>query len=1116
MPRIFDNMNQSLLPELKKTLVGANRADFCVGYINLRGWKTLEQEIEQFAGGEDFCCRLLVGMQKSPKEELQTLFSFNQNSDEIDQGKSFKLKQKYVQEFRQQLTMGIPTNQDEKTLRRLSQQLKSGKVVVRLFLRHTLHAKLYLIYRPELVPIIGFLGSSNLTFSGLSKQGELNIDVVEHDATQKLETWFEERWTDNRCLDISQELAKVIDDSWAGDRLIPPYHIYLKMAYHLSQEALAGLSEYGLPREFGDRLFKFQEIAVRIAARHVNKRGGVLIGDVVGLGKTLIGTALARILQDDSFLETLIICPKNLVSMWKDYVAEYRLVAEVIPLSMVTQILPTLRRYRVVLIDESHNLRNRNGKKYQAIQNYIEINESKCILLSATPYNKDYLDLSAQLALFIPEDKPLGIRPEQLIREMGENNFRSRYQVNEHSLKAFEISEYTDDWRDLMKLFMIRRTRSFIKNTYAETDEKGRKYLLLSNGDKSYFPTRIVKTARFGTGITENDPYAALYSERVVTIINALHLPRYGLGNYQLDFPAEAPNEKEQIILDNLAQAGRRLMGFCRTNLFKRLESSGEAFLLSLDRHILRNYVYLYAIENNLAIPIGSQNSNLLDTYNNDNDTDYFVNQDEDNNEEIEAIEETDQLTQHNYYQRAEAIYQLYVNQYQNRFKWIRPNLFKPELATHLLEDAQALNQVLQVCPNWNAIEDQKLLTLIKLIKEDHPQEKILIFTQFADTAKYLAQEIAKTVPKTACITGETRNPTDLVYQFSPKSNHKNNLVSGNLELRVLVSTDILSEGQNLQDCAIIVNYDLPWAIIRLIQRAGRIDRIGQEQNKIFCYSFLPAEGVENLINLRDRLRQRLTENAEVVGTDEQFFEGEDTGIIRDLYNEKEGILNDLEDNEIDLTSEALQIWKNATDNNPELKQTIEQLADMSSSCRHHAATATQPEGALVYIRTSQGNDALAYIDCQGNSITQSQIAILRLANCAPNTPAIARDPQHHELETIGTTLVAEEEKSNGGQLGKANSVKSRCYYRLEKYVNNQGPLFTSQDLIESIKELFKYPLRQSATNTLHRRLKDGINDQQLVELVLALRVDNRLCIISEEAQQQEPKIICSMGLYQG
>ena len=154
------------------------------------------------------------------------------------------------------------------------------------------------------------------------------------------------------------------------------------------------------------------------------------------------------------------------------------------------------------------------------------------------------------------------------------------------------MSQYADDWRDLMKLFMIRRTRSFIKNTYAETDEKGRKYLLLSNGEKSYFPTRIVKTARFGTGITQNDPYAALYSDRVVIIINALHLPRYGLGNYPLDLSREVVNEKEQKILDNLAKAGRRLMGFCRTNLFKRLESSGEAFLLSLERHILRNYVY--------------------------------------------------------------------------------------------------------------------------------------------------------------------------------------------------------------------------------------------------------------------------------------------------------------------------------------------------------------------------------------------------------------------------------------------------------------------------------------------------------------------------------------------
>ena len=111
---------------------------------------------------------------------------------------------------------------------------------------------------------------------------------------------------------------------------IPPYHIYLKIAYHLSQEARAGLSEFRIPREFGDKLFEFQIAAVKIAAHHLNKRGGVLIGDVVGLGKTLMATALARIFEDDHGLETLIICPKNLVPMWEDYRDQYGLRGQVL------------------------------------------------------------------------------------------------------------------------------------------------------------------------------------------------------------------------------------------------------------------------------------------------------------------------------------------------------------------------------------------------------------------------------------------------------------------------------------------------------------------------------------------------------------------------------------------------------------------------------------------------------------------------------------------------------------------------------------------------------------------------------------------------------------------
>src|SRR5439155_16831517 len=235
--------------------------------------------------------------------------------------------------------------------------------------------------------------------------------------------WFEDRWDDRWCIDISAELVQIIEESWARETLIPPYHIYVKMAYHLSQEARAGLTEFHIPSEFRRKLFDFQSAAVRIAAHHLNKRGGVLIGDVVGLGKTLMATALARIFEDDFGLETLILCPKNLVKMWEDYRDQYRLRGRVLSLSLVTRELPKLRRYRLVVLDESHNLRNREGKRYRAIQEYLRANESKCVLLSATPYNKTYLDLASQLRLFVADDCDLGIRPEQKLRELGETEF---------------------------------------------------------------------------------------------------------------------------------------------------------------------------------------------------------------------------------------------------------------------------------------------------------------------------------------------------------------------------------------------------------------------------------------------------------------------------------------------------------------------------------------------------------------------------------------------------------------------------------------------------------------------------------------------------------------------
>lgn len=1125
MPRIFDNIDEKLLPALTNTLVVSERADFCVGYFNLRGWKQLDSQIEQWSGEDSACCRLLVGMHILPHEELRCALSLVCDNQAIDNQEAVRLKKKMAEEFRDQIAMGIPTNNDEAGLRRLANQIRQRKVRVKLFLRHPLHAKLYLLFRQDYNnPITGFLGSSNLTSAGLSNQGELNIDVTDHDACQKLAQWFEDRWNDKWCLDISDELVQIIDESWAGEELALPYHVYLKMAYHLSQEARAGLSEFQLPKEFRDKLFDYQTAAVKIAAHHLNKRGGVLVADVVGLGKTLTACAIARIFQDDQFLETLIICPKNLVKMWQDHVDRYRMIAKVLSVSQAINELPNLRRYRIIVLDESHNLRNRETKTYRVIHDYITKNDSRCILLTATPYNKTYLDLSSQLRLFVPEDADLGIRPERKLQEPGgEVEFIRRHQCPVRSLAAFEKSDYTEDWQELMRLFMVRRTRSFIMNNYSKLDlGNNRPYLLLDDGTKSYFPLRVTRTAKFQVNDADrNDQYARLYAPDVVTAVASLELARYGLGNYLTPLPADPPTQKEEKAIRDLGRAGKRLMGFCRTNLFKRLESGGMTFLQSISRHIMRNFVFIHALENGQPIPIGTQDVELFDTRMVDEDsesnTNILIGQEDEPSQEIDKVSNGHPHEEDWYRRRAEAIYKIYEEHYKNRFSWLRPSLFISDLKESLLKDAKVLLAVLKQCGDWNADRDAKLLSLLSLLTEKHPGEKILVFTQFADTVRYLEAELKKRgLMDFAGVTGDSADPTELAWRFSPNSNNKRDQVSANNELRVLIATDVLSEGQNLQDCAIIVNYDLPWAIIRLIQRAGRVDRIGQKSEEILCYSFVPADGVERIIRLRARVRQRLRENAEVVGTDESFFEDDLTdNQLRDIFTEQSGLLDGQEDDEVDLASYAYQIWKNAIDSEPSLMKRIPEMPNVTFATKAHQPTVRGPRGVLVYMRTAEGTDALAWMDEQGNSVTQSQLQILKAAECRSDTPALPRHEHHHALVKAGVEHLVKEEKSIGGQLGRPSGARFKVYERLKRYAASvEGTLFAPPDLPKVLDEIYRFPLRQTATDTLNRVLKSGISDESLADMVINMRNEDKLCLVQEEAERHEPRLICSMGLF--
>jgi superfamily II DNA or RNA helicase len=993
-----------------------------------------------------------------------------------------------------------------------------------LFLKHTLHAKLYLAHRTDTInPIIAYLGSSNLTLSGLRGQGELNIDVLDKDAAKKLQCWFEDRWEDSRCLDITDELITIIEESWASEKLRPPYHVYLKMAWHLSQDAREGIKEFKVPHEIRHFLLPFQEKAVQLACRHLNKRGGVLVGDVVGLGKTRVASAIARVMADDQMLETLILCPKNLTPMWEDYAHKFGLRApKIMSQSVLQRELPNLVRYRLVIIDESHNFRNREGKIYQAIREYLERNDCKVVLLSATPYNKTYLDLGAQLRLFLPEQSDIGIRPEVMLREMGESVFALKNpNIPLNSLTAFEKSEEPDDWREIMRLFLVRRTRSFIIKNYATFDDRdGRPFLTLPTGERMYFPTRKPVSVKFRSDPDDAaDPCARLFRDDIVQIIDQLNLPRYGRSLYKKDVLPSDLSTADKKILDDLSRAGKRMKGFCRTNLFKRLESSAHALLLSIHRHILRNYLEIHALENKLPLPIGQQDSSLLDTRLRDSgDGELDL---DDGQEQLPPLGQWDES---HYRSEAENLYAVLSGPQSKRYKWLRTDVFKKTLVQDLKKDAEALRGILADSGEIPPAKDFKLQSLIRLVHQEFPKEKFILFTQFADTARYLADALhAAGVDSVDCVTGDSENPAKQAWRFSPESNEKLKDFPPGKQTRVLIATDILSEGQNLQDSARVINYDLPWAIIRLIQRAGRVDRIGQKADTIQCYSFLPADGVEQIIKLRKRLVHRLRQNEEVVGSDESFFEDQtptDEEGLRNLYDEKSGILDEPEDDEVDLTSEAFEIWAQAIKDNPDLRKEVEALPDVVFATKSHNPDAARPEntpaGVLAYIRTPQDHDALLWIDAEGKTVSESPVRILRQAKCTADTPALPRRDDHHRLVARATKIVEEERSSTAsGQLGSRRGARYRAYELLQDYLRHrEGDLFLTDQVRAAIQAIYDHPLTTEAVDKLNRQLRSNISTEDLAEMVTTLHRDDRLVVVNlHDAPAKEPRILCSLGL---
>lgn len=1088
MTRIFDNITPEtrLGSHLQLTFEAFERMDAAVGYFNLRGWSYFDDLVTSKAASADGpVARILIGMvMAGPQEE--TLADLQSSVDgavtpEADGSVARERKAALLEQLRMQLMRGLPTAGDRRTLRALAEHLRAGRVEVKVFTRRPLHGKTYVFHRQDLNnPIVGFVGSSNLTAPGLSHNLELNVDVVDTAAAKDLDQWFTDRWEDNFSRTVTHELLELLEESWATTQPRKPYEVFLKVCYDMSRDVREGLAEYSVPVEIDEKLLEYQQTAVRTLARRIITRGGAMLGDVVGLGKTLTAIAVALLLREDGYVP-LIICPKNLVTMWREHLEAYDIHGRVVPYSMAHRVLPELRPYRLVIVDESHTLRNDTRRDYVAIRDYIQAVDAKALLLTATPYNLRFRDVANQLALYIGPDDDLGISPTNALAQ--DPTLADKVDQKITTLDAFRRSEDPDDWKRLMSEHLVRRTRSFIENVYSKTDDEGRKYLEFSDGNRFRFPVRVPVPINHSFGA--DDPALIMAADDTLNTLSGLTLPRYRLGSYLARGVDRTDNEKKWA--EDLARGRGNVAGFVRTTFYKRLSSCGHSYELTLRRHIARNQLFIYALEQDLDIPTGT----IVDT---------SLAEDEDvTATEVDPAEyDADS---------PKARYDALVSADPRGVIWVRPALFTKRLLDDLRKDTGELVALLDSYGPWSPAVDSKVQSLIELVAQKHPNEKILIFTEYKDTASYVAAALEEAgVTKVGLATGETSDPTDLAHRFSPRSNaqlvEKDATAEAEGEIRVLVATDILSEGQNLQDAHIVVNYDLPWAIIRLIQRAGRVDRIGQQSDQVLIYTLF-HKSLDTAITLRERIADRLKANAEAFGSDEQFFgTAEEVKAITDLYN---GTLDDTDTtDEVDASSLAYQYWREAEENNPDLAKRVARLPDLIDSTRARRIGDPVHGGVAAYVRTEAGVDGYGLVDHEGSTRLLTGHEALNAFQAAPDDQGL---PLIEDHENLLAALVKGPLATPGAIAGRLRGVRRTVWRRLGDSVISHGE---AADI--ALDALYQHPLTFEAERRIRRALSSGASDEELSARLAALHRESRL-VVESRTGNDPVRIVSSMGI---
>jgi len=929
MSGIIDNCNIKLEEVIKSAL---NNQDLkivyiAVGYFYISGLRKIYLELKEFIsrGGKIY---FIIGnnINRKTYDDLLEIYddimiaSGKQRLDLISNEDKQELIEKTKENFQKQILYATPELTLEEYLIDLKEWVRedvSGtrKFNLRIYTKEKFHSKAYIFEKDSPIsispPYSGIVGSSNLSISGLRGNTELNALVYDANA-QTLIEWFKEKW--DLSDDFSKDLFDVIDKSWVsffpGTEGFPdPWFVYVKAIYEMYKRSLETTQEIIRSFEIYQDLFEFQKWAVLRGIEVARKYNGVIISDVVGMGKSYIGAAcLEHFYRRNEILgrrgKILIICPPKLEPMWNGIINKYSLNARVLSQGMLSKedydqvLMSEFENTISVLIDESHHFRNKNTIRYDNISKFLPI-VNEVILLSATPYSKGVRDVYHQVKLFHLEDiTKIPINPPNLYEF-----------VKKVENKNASLSE-------LLTHIMVRRTRYDILNQYGEKDDIGQLYIEMK-GEKKYFPKRHLKTTEY---FIERIYGVGFYSE-IVNILRDLTYSRYSLGNYLL------PEYISPGIYSNLSTIGNNLRGLMKSLLLKRLESSIYSFKETLGR-MLNSYNNFLGLIDRGKVVMGKKVDQLL--------------REED---DLDNISETvDFLLK------------------EDKIEFYDPIAFdieilKTDLKTDINNLQQLFDKINNICEDIQTDykKDDKILRLKDLVNSlisgksefvEEPLGKILIFSQYGDTIQYMKRAIKwfldkgliDNTLKIEFVTSDTKNVYNVVERFAPKANKVEHLISKDKEIDILATTDIMSEGINLQDANCVINYDIHWNPLKLIQRIGRVDRLGSEHDAIYVFNFLPEKELEKDLHILEKVGARIKEINDVFGMDSKLLKEDERPNLSYMTKIYEEDIDEVEDFERkiligeDPITDSLNLLKQLIQKDPDLISKIKELNGIRSA----------------------------------------------------------------------------------------------------------------------------------------------------------------------------------------